>query len=239
MMKYSKCTNNIQCPVNYCNYFRHSRRVTWQPQRTAFRKAVISVELLILFITFFGMGCGKREKMPVPSSATVKTSTPETHKPIPNKFKNNGDETMSDTKTGLIWTKNANLIGHVSWKQSKDFVESMNSGSGTYGHKDWRLPSDKEFESLVNDMPKPAELLKKQGFINVQPSLYWTSTTTTAQFGGCSLRAVRINMANNGIDLGCRVTVGNPEIWSVTDESYVWPVRAKRSNWVIRLFRAL
>jgi hypothetical protein len=90
------------------------------------------------------------------------------------------DETIIDNMTGLIWMKNANLAGTKNWKGSLDFItalNSANSGIGTAGHHDWRLPNVNEALTLINyGNSQPAVWLKNQGFTNVQTT-YWTSTT--------------------------------------------------------------
>ncbi|KJU83107.1 protein containing DUF1566, partial [Candidatus Magnetobacterium bavaricum] len=65
-----------------------------------------------------------------------------------------------------------------TWQQALDYVTSMNTGAGTYGHTDWRLPNINELESLVNaEQANPATWLISQGFTNVQSFLYWSSTS--------------------------------------------------------------
>jgi len=90
------------------------------------------------------------------------------------------DETITDNMTGLIWLRNANIAGTKNWKGSLDFIaalNSANSGSGTAGHHDWRLPNVNEALTLINyGNSQPAVWLKNQGFTNVQTT-YWTSTT--------------------------------------------------------------
>lgn len=98
------------------------------------------------------------------------------------RFTDNGDETITDNFTGLLWTKNANLPGATkAWQQALDYAGAMNTGSGTYGHKDWRLPNVNELDSLVNDdtvnAKKTSTWLGTQGFTNVQEVDYWTSST--------------------------------------------------------------
>ncbi|KJU86149.1 protein containing DUF1566 [Candidatus Magnetobacterium bavaricum] len=113
------------------------------------------------------------------------------------RFYDNGDNTITDTSTGLMWTKDANLPQQIkSWQEALDFVASMNTDSGTYGYKDWRLPGKDEFESLVVDgrawafeqkltvfivileRDRLCVWLKSQGFNNVQSYYYWSSLPT-------------------------------------------------------------
>jgi len=68
------------------------------------------------------------------------------------RFTNNGDGTMTDNLTGLVWTQDANLpAASKTWQQALDYVAGMNAGTyPNLGHTDWRLPNVNELESLVN-----------------------------------------------------------------------------------------
>ncbi|MES0336160.1 MAG: DUF1566 domain-containing protein [Candidatus Magnetobacterium sp. LHC-1] len=90
--------------------------------------------------------------------------------------------TVTDNLTGLVWTKDANLPAAIkAWPGALDYVASMNTGAGTYGYTDWRLPNINELESLVNaEQANPATWLNSQGFTNVQPFYYWSSTSDAA-----------------------------------------------------------
>jgi hypothetical protein len=89
-------------------------------------------------------------------------------------------ETITDNMTGLIWLRNANIAGAKNWKGSLYLISSLNSansGTGTAGRHDWRLPNVNEAITLINyGNSQQAVWLKNQGFKNVQ-STYWTSTT--------------------------------------------------------------
>lgn len=131
----------------------------------------------------------------------------------------NGNGTLTDTETGIMWTKNANLAGGKTWQGALDFIESMNtaSGSGTYGYTDWRLPSDQEIFRLLSKGVKPYhKWLNKHGFINVQSNFfpwwggYWASSTRDCP----PSRAWVVNMYD-----------GFPGDWRKTSNGYVWPVR--------------
>jgi len=46
------------------------------------------------------------------------------------RFTDNGDGTMTDNLTGLMWTTNANLPGgYKTWQQALDYVAGMNAGT--------------------------------------------------------------------------------------------------------------
>jgi hypothetical protein len=91
------------------------------------------------------------------------------------RFTDNGDETITDNLTGLMWTKNANLISSNLWEDAVDFC---NNGEWA-GYTDWRLPNLRELQSLMDygeDEPAlPAGYTTY--FINVQSLNYWSSTS--------------------------------------------------------------
>jgi uncharacterized repeat protein (TIGR01451 family) len=91
------------------------------------------------------------------------------------RFTDNGDNTMTDNLTGLIWTKNANLPGGTTgWQQALDYANNLTLA----GYSDWRLPNVNELESLVNGAEaNTATWLNSQGFTNVQAYSYWSSTS--------------------------------------------------------------
>jgi quinol monooxygenase YgiN len=103
--------------------------------------------------------------------------------PMP-RFLDNGDGTVLDKLTGLIWLKNANPFGFRTWDQALTDCNSLASGS--YGLTDgstpgmWRLPNIKEIESLVDYGRVGPCLPDGHPFVDVRPSSYWTSTSVAA-----------------------------------------------------------
>jgi len=105
------------------------------------------------------------------------------------KFIDHGNGTITDTLTGLMWTKNANLAGTPrNWQEAMDYIAGMNGGAGTFGYKDWRLPNIRELCSLIDFGEDVPALPPGHPFINVQTDLesyyYWSSTTYTSHTGG-------------------------------------------------------
>lgn len=64
-----------------------------------------------------------------------------------------GNGTVTDTVTGLIWTKEVNCIRHGTWADVNTAVKQL--GAGACGLKDgstpgdWRLPTKAEWEATV------------------------------------------------------------------------------------------
>lgn len=97
------------------------------------------------------------------------------------RFTDNGDGTVTDNLTGLIWLKNANRFGTKQWSQAlTDCLNLADDGSAlTDGSSvgDWRLPNVKELQSLVDYGRYNPALPSWHPFINVQLDNYWSSTT--------------------------------------------------------------
>ena len=70
-----------------------------------------------------------------------------------NNFVDNGDQTITDLATGLMWSKNDNGSG-LNWGDALTWVQTQNSAN-YLGHNDWRMPDVKELQSLVNYANSP------------------------------------------------------------------------------------
>ena len=65
------------------------------------------------------------------------------------RFTDNGDSTVTDNLTGLVWTLDANLSGTSTWLDSLIYVAGMNAGTyPNYGYTDWRIPSINDLKAL-------------------------------------------------------------------------------------------
>jgi uncharacterized protein DUF1566 len=133
------------------------------------------------------------------------------------RFSNNGNGTITDTLTGLIWLQNANCFGTKVWA---DALTSANTlATGACGLSDgssagqWRLPSRKELKSLVNrGEPNSATWLGTKGFSAVQ-AIYWSSSTY-ASYTELTDYAWYVTMADGYVN-----NFDKDYIY------YVWPVR--------------
>jgi hypothetical protein len=98
------------------------------------------------------------------------------------RFTDNGDGTVTDELTGLIWLKNANCFGTQNWNQSLLSCKMLATGlcglSDGSVPDDWRLPNIEELLSLVDRSQMYPALPSGHPFGNVQPSYYWSSTTS-------------------------------------------------------------
>lgn len=101
-----------------------------------------------------------------------------------NNFVDNGNGTISDIATGLVWQQ-ADSNNGLNWQDSLQYAKQSTLG----GHNDWRLPNAKELQSIVDYTRSP----ETSGSAAINPMFkisnianeggeqdypyYWTSTT--------------------------------------------------------------
>lgn len=73
-----------------------------------------------------------------------------------NLFEDNGDGTVTDRATGLMWQKGGSPAP-VTWAGAAVYAEKINR-EGLGGHRDWRLPTLEELASLMERSWKNADL---------------------------------------------------------------------------------
>jgi hypothetical protein len=119
-----------------------------------------------------------------------------------NNFMDNGDDTVTDNATGLMWSKNDSGTG-MTWEAALAWVRTNNEAN-YLGHGDWRLPNAKELQSIVDYSHAPDKdgLPAINTFFfnctsitneNYQPDYpwYWTGTSH-ASYSGTAYSAVYI-----------------------------------------------
>lgn len=135
------------------------------------------------------------------------------------RFVDNGDGTVTDKLTGLMWTKDADFAGGTrAWNAAVDFCENLDFA----GYTDWRLPNLRELWSLINagwfdpalsDTSGTGQWSENDPFINVVSGFYWTSTTSPPD----TSIAWRLTLQTGG-------TRRSNKLYSYP----VWPVRGGR-----------
>ena len=101
-----------------------------------------------------------------------------------NNFVDNGDSTITDNATGLMWMKDDSKAG-MTWENALSYSENLQYA----GYSDWRLPDVKELQSIVdyNRSPGTTNSAAIDPLFNSTPitneagqsdyGYYWTSTT--------------------------------------------------------------
>lgn len=105
-----------------------------------------------------------------------------------NNFTDNGDDTITDFSTGLMWMKNDSSTT-MNWSEALNYAENIDYA----GHTDWRLPNAKELQSIVDytHAPDAIDPTVRGPAINMtifnltdNESWFWTSTTLIEDGGG-------------------------------------------------------
>ncbi|MDY0361895.1 MAG: DUF1566 domain-containing protein [Desulforegulaceae bacterium] len=86
-------------------------------------------------------------------------------------FTDNGDGTITDNKTGLMWMKET-ADNKMNWKDALSYCENLDYA----GYSDWRLPNIKELGSIV-DYSAYNPAIDTNFFPDTMSSYYWSSTT--------------------------------------------------------------
>ncbi|MHC4889383.1 MAG: Lcl C-terminal domain-containing protein [Planctomycetota bacterium] len=97
-----------------------------------------------------------------------------------NDFVNNGDGTITDRASGLMWMK-ADSGKTMNWKEALEYAENLDYD----GYDDWRLPNVKELQNIVDysrapdatSMPARGPAIDPIFDVTELESWYWTSTT--------------------------------------------------------------
>jgi len=121
------------------------------------------------------------------------------------RFTDNGNGTVSDHLTGLVWLKNAGCASPATWAAALSAANQL--ASGMCGLSDgssagaWRMPNVNELESLVDVSKSSPALPAGHPFTNISlGAAYWSSTTYTA----LTVQAMAIRFTDgrwiNGID---------------------------------------
>ena len=97
-----------------------------------------------------------------------------------NDFHENGDGTVTDRATGLMWQKADSGKG-LNWEQALAYAQKLKLA----GNSDWRLPNAKELQSIVDYTRAPVEthsaaispLFQVSKLSDGDYPFFWTSTT--------------------------------------------------------------
>ena len=132
------------------------------------------------------------------------------------RFTDNGNGTVTDSITGLIWLKNAtcSTVTTKFWADAQTAVATLANGTcnltdgSTSGQ--WRLPSRNELQSLIDYTTRNPALPSDHPFTGVGIS-YWSSTAVAGSNAGSAWI----------------VSLGDGNVNAVIKSTFfsVWPVR--------------
>ncbi len=131
------------------------------------------------------------------------------------RFTDNGNGTVTDHLTGLMWLKKADCFETGTWEDALSDANTLNSGECDLNdgsvEGDWRLPNVRELQSLIDYGLSGPALPSGHPFTGVkfETCYYWSSTTAAG-----TTNAWVLNMFT-----------GNVFALPKSDTNYVWPVR--------------
>ena len=105
----------------------------------------------------------------------------------PLSYNDNGDGTVTDNNTGLVWQKNGDANTYNWYQATGTYDATYNPSSenvcGSLG-SGWRLPTKKELLSIVDySVPYPGPTIRADVFPNTTGAYHWSSTTVGALSG--------------------------------------------------------
>jgi len=89
-------------------------------------------------------------------------------KPINTRFTDNGDGTISDKKTGLMWQKEGSSDS-MNHSDAEKYCKDSEIGD----HSDWRLPTVEELLTLIDYKKNDPAI---DPVFKAKSAYYWTST---------------------------------------------------------------
>ena len=138
-------------------------------------QVIYVLERMLILIWLLLVGCVQAQTC---TQDTISFHTPD------SQLQDNGDGTITDTKTGLMWKQcsegqsgsNCSLgsVDTLNWQGALQRVDIVNN-NGFAGYHDWRLPNIKELNTIVEwGCVQPAINLNR--FPNTPLRWYWSSS---------------------------------------------------------------
>ncbi|MFZ4857130.1 MAG: DUF1566 domain-containing protein [Desulfuromonadaceae bacterium] len=198
----------------------------------------IGIILCCLFLSLLTLDAGYAAKVALPRTGQTTSyaagddgaQLKGVAAPLP-RFADNGDGTVKDNLTGLIWLKDAGCFATVggvtkgitaatsalTWANALTWSNALVGNNTVCGLNDsstagqWRLPSSNELDSLVDISKSNPALTTGHPFSNVRSNSYWSGST----YSSGTAYAWVVGVGGGYVDYVGKAS-GN----------YVWPVRA-------------
>jgi hypothetical protein len=109
-----------------------------------------------------------------------------------DRFVDNEDGTVTDTRTGLMWAQTDNM-GHITWHDAKRYCDNIILNE----HNNWRMPTIEELKTLFDDSVDGYETIcghnaRSAPQIELSCGLVWSSEVLPFP-GGYSVSAYAFN----------------------------------------------
>ncbi len=89
------------------------------------------------------------------------------------RFIDNGDGTVTDRETELVWQKD-HAPERITWPEAVSYIQQLNKDNFA-GHSDWRLPTNEELSTLMLSQENVRRLYLDPVFGSQR--CFWSSTT--------------------------------------------------------------
>ena len=154
------------------------------------------------------------------AAQTCKTNIPATTPT--SQFTDNGNGTITDTKTGLMWKRCSEgqvwsnggcaRLGkggaYYRWQVAMTRTQTLNKAGGFAGYADWRMPSVEELQSIVEKQCS-APAINLTVFPDTPSSAEFWSSSLPANYGyyaqSISFRNGKVQTSLNGHNLRLRL----------------------------------
>jgi hypothetical protein len=174
-----------------------------------------------VWCTNAGGGIGNKPKTETISAGGLKKiharavrniSTPPT---LTNHFTDNGDGTITDNLTQLVWQKTPSTETFI-WDRALVYAEGLTIGTSS----DWRLPNIKELQSINNELVINPSVFAPY-FSSLGVHNYWSSTTVSNQTLNAAYWSTAVGITSNDLKTNSNYVLcvrGNPTL-SVKQET--------------------
>jgi hypothetical protein len=140
-----------------------------------------SIRLAIVFVSLWSV-----TSTTWATCTTIPASTPD------SQLVDDGDGTITDTATSLIWRQcsegqanDTSCTGSAltyTWQQALQIPQTLNTSGGFAGHTDWRLPNLKELRSIVEEACYSPSINSTR-FPNTPSSNFWSASANAKHSG--------------------------------------------------------
>jgi hypothetical protein len=183
-------------------------------------------------IFYFAQATSQQKSQIAPEIvADLSPPPPVPDSPPSYRYIDNGDGTVTDNRTGLIWLTNANCFGKQNWK--KAMQSAANLASGQCGLRDgsrqgmWRLPSKEEWETMIDKKYVDRKNYSQPAFSNAAGTGHWKEgdAFSGVQAGDYWSSTAYVN--NTSYAWLVNLDSGVVSTFAKTNTSYVWPLRGE------------
>lgn len=144
--------------------------------------------------------------------------TPGACPSVDPRFVNNGDGTVTDNLTGLVWLRHGECLDRLIWDSALRAAAELADRVGACGLSDgsvagdWRVPTVEELQSLIDYSRLAPAIPEDSPLVATNGSPYWSSSTSVADAN----RAWSVNFYDGSVLTGLKIS--NRYVRAVRDQ---------------------